>query len=47
MCLFAVLAGLFPRIAFAIDWIDRPAVVDSANGDRDRIPGMSYSGGQP
>ncbi len=30
MCLFAMLAGLFPRIAFAIYWIARPAAVDAA-----------------
>ncbi len=32
MCLFAVLAGLFPRFAFAIYWIARPQVVDAAFG---------------
>jgi hypothetical protein len=32
MCLFAILAGLFPRVAFAIYWIARPAVVDAAFG---------------
>ena len=101
MCLFALLAGVFPRIAFAVYWLARPAVVDavfpsviwpllglvflpfttlmytllwtagagvsgwdwlwvgiallldlghygySAYGNRDRIPGMSYGGGQP
>jgi hypothetical protein len=30
MCLFALLAGLFPRFAFAIYWIARPNVVDAA-----------------
>ena len=25
MCLFAILAGMFPRIAFAVYWIARPA----------------------
>jgi hypothetical protein len=100
MCLFALLAGVFPRVAFAIYWIARPNVVDavfgsliwpllgliflpfttliytilwtagtgvsgwdwlwvgiallldlahygsSAYGNRDKIPGMSYGGGQ-
>ena len=32
MCLFAVLAGLFPRFAFAIYWIARPNVVDAVFG---------------
>ena len=32
MCLFAVLAGLFPRIAFAIFWIARPGIVSAAFG---------------
>jgi hypothetical protein len=27
MCLFAILAGFFPRIAFAIYWIARPNVI--------------------
>ena len=30
MCLFAILAGMFPRIAFAVYWIARPAAVDAA-----------------
>jgi hypothetical protein len=30
MCLFAILAGLFPRVAFLIYWIARPASVDAA-----------------
>lgn len=30
MCLFAILAGLFPRVAFAIYWIARPAQVSQA-----------------
>jgi hypothetical protein len=30
MCLFALLAGMFPRIAFAVYWIARPAAVDAA-----------------
>lgn len=30
MCLFAMLAGLFPRVAFAVYWIARPAVVSAA-----------------
>ncbi len=30
MCLFAILAGLFPRFAFAIFWIARPGVVSAA-----------------
>lgn len=30
MCLFAVLAGLFPRFAFLIFWIARPAMVNAA-----------------
>jgi hypothetical protein len=100
MCLFALLAGVFPRVAFAIYWIARPNVVDavfgsliwpllgliflpfttliytilwtagtgvsgwdwlwvgialvldlahygsSAYGNRDKIPGMGYGGGQ-
>ena len=32
MCLFALLAGVFPRIAFAIYWIARPGVVDAVFG---------------
>jgi len=32
MCLFAILAGMFPRVAFAVFWIARPAVVDAAFG---------------
>jgi len=32
MCLFALLAGLFPRVAFAIFWIARPGVVDAVFG---------------
>lgn len=32
MCLFAVLAGLFPRFAFLIYWIARPNVVDAVFG---------------
>ena len=32
MCLFAILAGLFPRFAFAIYWIARPNVVDAVFG---------------
>jgi hypothetical protein len=30
MCLFAILAGVFPRIAFLVYWIARPAAVDAA-----------------
>jgi hypothetical protein len=30
MCLFAILAGMFPRIAFAVYWIARPASVNAA-----------------
>ena len=33
MCLFAILAGLAPRLAFAIYWIARPNVVAAAFGD--------------
>jgi hypothetical protein len=33
MCLFAILAGLAPRLAFAIYWIARPAAVAAAFGD--------------
>ena len=33
MCLFALLAGLFPRVAFGIYWIARPAVVDAVYGN--------------
>ena len=32
MCLFAILAGLFPRVAFGIYWIARPNAVDLAFG---------------
>jgi hypothetical protein len=32
MCLFALLAGLFPRVAFAIYWIARPATVELVFG---------------
>ena len=32
MCLFAILAGIFPRVAFGIYWIARPAVVDAVFG---------------
>jgi hypothetical protein len=32
MCLFAILAGLFPRIAFAVYWIARPNIVDAVYG---------------
>ncbi len=32
MCLFALLAGVFPRIAFAVYWIARPGVVDAVYG---------------
>jgi len=32
MCLFALLAGLFPRVAFAIYWIARPNVVSAVFG---------------
>ena len=32
MCLFALLAGLFPRVAFAVYWLARPAVVDAVYG---------------
>jgi hypothetical protein len=31
-CLFVLMAGVFPRIAFLIFWIARPAVVDAAFG---------------
>jgi hypothetical protein len=30
MCLFALLAGFLPRVAFAIYWIARPAAVSAA-----------------
>ena len=30
MCLFAILAGMFPRVAFLIYWIARPSQVDAA-----------------
>ena len=30
ICLFAILAGMFPRIAFAVYWIARPAAVVAA-----------------
>jgi hypothetical protein len=33
MCLFAILAGLFPRVAFAIYWIARPNAVSAVFGD--------------
>jgi hypothetical protein len=33
VCLFAILAGLFPRVAFAIFWIARPGVVDAVFGN--------------
>jgi hypothetical protein len=29
-CLFAIVAGLFPRLAFFIYWIARPGKVDAA-----------------
>jgi hypothetical protein len=32
MCLFALLAGMFPRVAFAVYWLARPATVDAAFG---------------
>ena len=32
MCLFALLAGMFPRVAFAVYWLARPTVVDAAFG---------------
>jgi hypothetical protein len=32
MCLFALLAGFFPRIAFGVYWIARPNVVESVWG---------------
>jgi hypothetical protein len=32
MCLFAILAGMFPRVAFGVFWIARPSVVDAAFG---------------
>jgi hypothetical protein len=32
MCLFAILAGMFPRFAFGIYWIARPLAVDAAFG---------------
>jgi hypothetical protein len=33
VCLFAILAGLFPRLAFAIYWIARPNVVAAVFND--------------
>jgi hypothetical protein len=33
MCLFALLAGVFPRVAFAIYWIARPGVVELVYGN--------------
>jgi hypothetical protein len=30
MCLFAILAGMFPRVAFLVYWIARPAAVNAA-----------------
>ena len=33
MCLFAILAGLFPRVAYAIFWIARPNQVAAAFND--------------
>jgi hypothetical protein len=33
MCLFALLAGFFPRIAFAVYWIARPNVVEAVFGN--------------
>jgi hypothetical protein len=32
MCLFAILAGLFPRVAFAVYWIARPSAVSAVFG---------------
>jgi hypothetical protein len=32
MCLFAILAAMFPRVAFGIYWIARPTAVDAAFG---------------
>ena len=32
MCLFAILAGLFPRVAYAIYWIARPNIVSTVFG---------------
>jgi len=32
MCLFAILAGMFPRVAFGVFWLARPAMVDAAFG---------------
>ena len=32
MCLFAILAGLFPRVAFAIWWIARPTYISTVFG---------------
>jgi hypothetical protein len=29
-CLFALMAGIFPRLAFFIVWVARPARVDAA-----------------
>jgi hypothetical protein len=31
-CLFALLAGVFPRLALFIVWVARPAMVDAAFG---------------
>jgi hypothetical protein len=33
MCLFALLAGVFPRVAFALYWIARPEVVELVYGN--------------
>lgn len=33
MCLFALLAGVFPRVAFAIYWLARPGVVELVYGN--------------
>ena len=38
MCLFALLAGMFPRVAFAIYWIARPTQVALAFGDNLILP---------
>ena len=32
MCLFAILAGVAPRLAFAVYWIARPGVVEAVFG---------------
>lgn len=32
MCLFAILAGMFPRVAYAIYWLARPTAVSAAFG---------------